>query len=71
MQIPAITSGIAGISGISTMLQAYREKSPLRRGVETGVRRAPAVKLGEERLEPVGMLVVDGDGLHGDPGMGR
>jgi enoyl-[acyl-carrier-protein] reductase (NADH) len=29
------TLASAGISGISTMLQAYREKSPLRRGVDT------------------------------------
>ena len=41
IRVNAISAGAiktlasAGISGISTMLQAYREKSPLRRGVET------------------------------------
>ena len=41
IRVNAISAGAiktlasAGISGISTMLQAYREKSPLRRGVDT------------------------------------
>src|SRR5471030_1193582 len=41
IRVNAISAGAiktlasAGISGISTMLQAYREKSPMRRGVET------------------------------------
>ncbi len=41
IRVNAISAGAiktlasAGISGISTMLQAYRERSPLRRGVET------------------------------------
>ena len=30
------TLAASGISGISTMLQAYRDRSPLRRGVEHG-----------------------------------
>jgi enoyl-[acyl-carrier protein] reductase I len=41
IRVNAISAGAiktlasAGISGISTMLQAYRERSPLRRGVDT------------------------------------
>ena len=41
IRVNAISAGAiktlasAGISGISTMLQAYRDKSPLRRGVDT------------------------------------
>jgi enoyl-[acyl-carrier protein] reductase I len=41
IRVNAISAGAiktlasAGISGLSTMLQAYRERSPLRRGVET------------------------------------
>jgi enoyl-[acyl-carrier protein] reductase I len=41
IRVNAISAGAiktlasAGISGISTMLQAYRDRSPLRRGVET------------------------------------
>jgi hypothetical protein len=36
----------------------------MRRGARTEV---PALELREERLEPVGMFVVNGDGLHVRP----
>jgi len=42
IRVNAISAGAiktlasAGIAGISTMLQAYRDRSPLRRGVDTG-----------------------------------
>src|SRR5512146_3028213 len=41
----------------------------VRGGVEPDVRQVAPLELGEERLEPVGMLVVDGDGFHGRSGV--
>jgi enoyl-[acyl-carrier protein] reductase I len=62
---PIKTLAAAGISGFSTMLQAHREKAPLRRGVELGEVADTAVFL----LGPAGrgitgeVILVDG-GYH-------
>ena len=42
-----------------------RRIEDVRRRVEAHVRQAAPLELGEERLEPVGMFVVDRDRLHG------
>src|SRR5512142_3076272 len=41
----------------------------VRGGVEPDVRHVAPLELGEERLEPVGLLVVDGDRFHGRSGV--
>ena len=48
-----------------------RRIEDVRRRVEAHVRKPAPVELGEERLEPVGMLVVDRDRLHVLSGEGR
>ena len=71
IRVNAISAGAiktlasAGISGISTMLQAYREKSPLRRGVETAEVADAAVFLLSNASRGVSgeVLLVDG-GYH-------
>ena len=71
IRVNAISAGAiktlasAGISGISTMLQAYREKSPLRRGVETAEVADAAVFLLSEAGRGVSgeVLMVD-SGFH-------
>src|SRR5689334_11026291 len=51
---------------------ALRGIERVRRGVQADGRYAAALQLGEERLDPVGMFVVDRDGMHaGSPGKGR
>ena len=40
----------------------------MRRGVQAHVGNVSAIQLREERTKPVGVLVVDGDGLHGKSG---
>src|SRR4051812_14281835 len=71
IRVNAISAGAiktlasAGISGISTMLQAYREKSPLRRGVDTGEVADAAVFLLSDAARGISgeVLMVD-SGFH-------
>ena len=59
------TLASAGISGISTMLQAYREKSPLRRGVETAeVADAAVFLLGSAARGVTGEILMVDSGFH-------
>ena len=72
IRVNAISAGAiktlasAGISGFSTMLQVYREKSPLRRGVDTAeVADAALFLLSQARraASPAKILMVD-SGFH-------
>src|SRR5512143_1921092 len=47
----------------------FRRIETVRGGVEPDVRQVAPLELGEEQLEPVGVLVVDGDGFHGRSGV--
>jgi enoyl-[acyl-carrier protein] reductase I len=71
IRVNAISAGAiktlasAGISGISTMLQAYREKSPLRRGVETAEVADAAVFLFSQAARGVtGEILMVDSGFH-------
>ena len=71
IRVNAISAGAiktlasAGISGISTMLQAYREKSPLRRGVETGeVADAAVFLLSQSGRGISGAILMVDSGFH-------
>jgi len=71
IRVNAISAGAiktlasAGISGISTMLQAYREKSPLRRGVETAeVADAAVFLLSQAARGVTGEILMVDSGFH-------
>jgi enoyl-[acyl-carrier protein] reductase I len=71
IRVNAISAGAiktlasAGISGISTMLQAYREKSPLRRGVDTAeVADAAVFLLSEISRAITGEILMVDSGFH-------
>jgi enoyl-[acyl-carrier protein] reductase I len=71
IRVNAISAGAiktlasAGISGISTMLQAYREKSPLRRGVETAeVADAAVFLLSSASRGVTGEILMVDSGFH-------
>ncbi len=71
IRVNAISAGAiktlasAGISGLSTMLQAYRERSPLRRGVETAeVADAAVFLLGPASRAITGEIVMVDSGFH-------
>jgi enoyl-[acyl-carrier protein] reductase I len=71
IRVNAISAGAiktlasAGISGISTMLQAYREKSPLRRGVDTGeVADAAVFLLSQAARGITGEVLMVDSGFH-------
>src|ERR1700722_8164225 len=59
------TLAASGISGISTMLQAYREKSPMRRGVETAeVADAAVFLLSSASRAVTGSILMVDSGFH-------
>jgi enoyl-[acyl-carrier protein] reductase I len=71
IRVNAISAGAiktlasAGISGISTMLQAYREKSPLRRGVDTAEVADAAVFLFSQAARGItGEILMVDSGFH-------
>jgi enoyl-[acyl-carrier protein] reductase I len=71
IRVNAISAGAiktlasAGISGISTMLQAYREKSPLRRGVDTSeVADAAVFLLSQASRGVTGEILMVDSGFH-------
>ena len=71
IRVNAISAGAiktlasAGISGISTMLQAYREKSPLRRGVDTAeVADAAVFLLSQAARGVTGEILMVDSGFH-------
>src|SRR5436309_12655450 len=71
IRVNAISAGAiktlasAGISGISTMLQAYREKSPLRRGVEAAeVADAAVFLLSSAARAVTGEILMVDSGFH-------
>jgi enoyl-[acyl-carrier protein] reductase I len=71
IRVNAISAGAiktlasAGISGLSTMLQAYRERSPLRRGVETAeVADAAVFLLGPDSRAITGEVLMVDSGFH-------
>ncbi|HEY1910310.1 MAG TPA: enoyl-ACP reductase [Vicinamibacterales bacterium] len=71
IRVNAISAGAiktlasAGISGLSTMLQAYRERSPLRRGVETAeVADAAMFLLGPDSRAVTGEVLMVDSGFH-------
>jgi enoyl-[acyl-carrier protein] reductase I len=71
IRVNAISAGAiktlasAGISGLSTMLQAYRERSPLRRGVETAeVADAAVFLLGPASRAITGEILMVDSGFH-------
>jgi enoyl-[acyl-carrier protein] reductase I len=71
IRVNAISAGAiktlasAGISGISTMLQAYRERSPLRRGVETAeVADAAMFLLSNASRAVTGEILMVDSGFH-------
>ena len=71
IRVNAISAGAiktlasAGISGLSTMLQAYRERSPLRRGVETAeVADAAVFLLGPGSRAITGEVLMVDSGFH-------
>jgi enoyl-[acyl-carrier protein] reductase I len=71
IRVNAISAGAiktlasAGISGISTMLQAYRERSPLRRAVETGeVADAAVFLLSSAARSVTGSILMVDSGFH-------
>jgi len=71
IRVNAISAGAiktlasAGISGISTMLQAYRERSPLRRGVDTSeVADAAVFLLGSAGRGVTGEILMVDSGFH-------
>jgi enoyl-[acyl-carrier protein] reductase I len=71
IRVNAISAGAiktlasAGISGISTMLQAYRERSPLRRGVDTAeVADAAMFLLSSASRAVTGEILMVDSGFH-------
>ena len=71
IRVNAISAGAiktlasAGISGISTMLQAYREKSPLRRAVDTAeVADAAVFLLSQAGRGITGEILMVDSGFH-------
>jgi enoyl-[acyl-carrier protein] reductase I len=71
IRVNAISAGAiktlasAGISGLSTMLQAYRERSPLRRGVDTAeVADAAVFLLGPASRAITGEVLMVDSGFH-------
>jgi enoyl-[acyl-carrier protein] reductase I len=71
IRVNAISAGAiktlasAGISGISTMLQVYRDRSPLRRGVDTGeVADAAVFLLSSAARAVTGSILMVDSGFH-------
>jgi enoyl-[acyl-carrier protein] reductase I len=71
IRVNAISAGAiktlasAGITGISTMLQAYRDKSPMRRGVETAeVADAAVFLLSSAARSITGSILMVDSGFH-------
>ena len=71
IRVNAISAGAiktlasAGISGLSTMLQAYRERAPLRRGVDQGeVADAAIFLLSQESRAVTGEILMVDAGFH-------